>query len=188
MMPMPPTIPTPMTPTLFQRLLGASFYNMPATLRMLHGRRGHARYAGRASVVRGRGLLARLCARMAGVPPAAEDVAVSIDFDDDARGGEIWHRRFGDAPMRSRLRLHGGKLVERLGLVRLHFSLHVHEGALYWYVDGLRVFGLLPLPAAWCKGVRCREREVDGRYEFLVEAALPLAGPVVRYEGWLEPA
>jgi len=36
-------------------------------------------------------------------------------------------------------------------------------------------------------GVRCREREREGRYEFLVEAALPLLGLIVRYEGWLEP-
>lgn len=176
-----------MTPTLFQRLLGASFYNMPATLRTLHGRHGRASYAGRANVVRGRGLFAGLCARIAGLPPSAQDVEVRVDFDDDARGGEIWHRRFGGAPMRSRLRLRDGKLVERLGMVRLAFTLHVHEGALYWYVDGLRVLGL-PLPAAWCKDVRCREREVDGRYEFLVEATLPIAGSIVRYEGWLAPA
>lgn len=176
-----------MTPTLFQRLLGASFYAMPATLRMLHGRRGHASWAGRAGVVRGRGLLARLCARIAGLPPAAEDVAVRVDFDDDGRGGEIWQRRFGEAAMRSRLHLRDGRLVERLGPVRLVFSLHVHEGALYWYLDELRVFGLLPLPAAWCKGVHCREREAEGRYEFMAEAALPLVGLLVRYEGWLAP-
>jgi hypothetical protein len=35
--------------------------------------------------------------------------------------------------------------------------------------------------------VRCREREHDGRYEFLVEARLPLVGLVIRYEGWLLP-
>jgi hypothetical protein len=47
---------------------------------------------------------------------------------------------------------------------------------------------VLPLPAAWFAGVRCRERARNGRYEFLVEATLPLAGPLVRYEGWLERA
>ena len=52
----------------------------------------------------------------------------------------------------------------------------------------MRLFGLLPLPAGWFDGVRCREREHDGRYEFLVEARLPLVGLVVRYEGWLAPA
>lgn len=52
---------------------------------------------------------------------------------------------------------------------------------------GVRAFGLLPLPSGWFEGVRCREREHAGRYEFLVEARLPLIGLVVRYDGWLEP-
>ena len=52
----------------------------------------------------------------------------------------------------------------------------------------MRAFGLLPLPAGWFEGVRCRECERDGRYAFLVEANLPLIGLVVRYEGWLAPA
>ena len=33
----------------------------------------------------------------------------------------------------------------------------------------------------------CREREHEGRYEFLVDARLPLAGRIIRYEGWLAP-
>ena len=33
-----------------------------------------------------------------------------------------------------------------------------------------------------------REREHAGRYEFLVEAAMPGIGRLIRYEGWLAPA
>lgn len=176
-----------MTPTLFQRLLGAPYYQLAPTVRALHGDGGRARYEGRARVVRGRGLLARLCARAARLPPAADDLPLSVHFDRDAHG-ETWRRRFGAHAMDSRLRLRDGSLVERLGAVRLEYALHVDAGALYWYVDAMRVFGLLPLPASWCRGVQCREHEVDGRYAFVVEATLPLVGTVVRYEGWLEPA
>ena len=175
-----------MTPTLFQRLLGAPYYQLAPPVRALHGDDGCLHYEGRARVVRGRGLLARLCARVARLPPTADDVALSVRFDRDARG-ETWRRRFGSFAMDSRLRLRDGRLVERLGAVRLVYALHVDAGALYWYVDGVRVFGLLPRPAAWCRGVQCREHEADGRYAFSVEATLPLVGPVVRYEGWLEP-
>lgn len=177
----------PMMPTLFQRLLGASFYTLAPSLRALHGRRGRARYAGRATVVRGRGVLARACCRIAGLPPSADDIAVTVDFDDDAAGGETWQRRFGDFPMHSHLRLRGGKLVERVGPLQLHFSLNPDNGALYWYVDRIRLFGVIPLPASWCADVNCRESEQEGRYEFLVVATLPLAGPLIRYRGWLEP-
>jgi hypothetical protein len=177
----------PMTPTLFQRLLGASFYTLSPSLRALHGRRGRARYAGRATVVHGHGLLARAFGRIVGLPPSAGDLAVTVDFDDDAAGGETWQRVFGDFPMHSRLRLRDGRLVERIGPVQLHFSLHPDNGALYWYVDRIRLFGVVPLPASWCAGVNCRESEHAGRYEFLVVATLPIAGPLIRYRGWLEP-
>ena len=55
------------------------------------------------------------------------------------------------------------------------------------HTGDMRVLGL-PLPAGWFDGVHCREYEHDGRYVFQVEAALPLAGMLIRYEGWLEPA
>ena len=45
----------------------------------------------------------------------------------------------------------------------------------------------IPLPRLLHPTVRTFERERDGRYEFEVEAHLPLFGLLVRYSGWLEP-
>jgi len=59
-------------PTLFQQALGAAFFNLPAPVRQLHAVRGSARYAGIASVERGRNPLARLCARIGGLPTMAQ--------------------------------------------------------------------------------------------------------------------
>ena len=98
---------------------------------------------------------------------------------------ETWQRDFGGAPMVSRLREWNGRLVERLGLVEFVFSLGAHDGEILWATTGVRLFGVIPLPSSWFARVRCRERERNGRYEFLVEAALPLIGPLIRYEGWL---
>ena len=42
-----------MTPTLFQKLLGATFYSLPPAVRTLHSVRGKATYAGRANILRG---------------------------------------------------------------------------------------------------------------------------------------
>ena len=47
-------------------------------------------------------------------------------------------------------------------------------------------FGL-PLPRALMPGGDAWEEEVEGTFRFHVEIKLPLAGPVVCYEGWLEP-
>ena len=176
-----------MTPTLFQKLLGASFYALPPAVRALHNVRGQAVYAGRATIVRGRNPLARLCAAMAGLPTAREDVATTVTFDTSAQM-ETWRRDFGGYRMHSRLRNGGGVLVERLGSLQFRFALHVYDGAIHWNAASVRLFGVLPLPLSWFSEVRCREGEQDGRYTFQVEASLPLAGQLIRYEGWLEPA
>lgn len=176
-----------MQPTLFQQVLGASFFHLPDSLRRLHGARGHARWAGQATIERGRNPLARLCAAVAGLPTDRVAVPTVVEFDCAAKT-ETWRRDFGGARMVSRLSCKDGLLRERLGPLEFRFALYVNDGVLWWTVRRVRLLGLLPLPAVLFDGVRCRERERDERYEFLVEATLPLAGRVIRYEGWLAPA
>lgn len=173
-------------PTLFQQALGAAFYGLAPCVRQLHGLRGRTRYAGIANIECGRGPLARLCARVAGLPTAVRDAPTTVEFNVDP-AGETWRRDFGGRRMATRLAYRDGLLQERLGPLQLRYFLHVREGALWWQVAGVRMFGLLPLPVTLFDGVRCREREQDGRYEFLIEAELPLAGLVIRYAGWLAP-
>ena len=176
-----------MQPTLFQQALGAAFFRMPESLRRLHTGRGRFRYAGRATIERGNGLLARLCAWVAGLPAAGDDVVTVVEFDCGPRR-ETWRRDFGGARMVSTLSVRDGLLRERLGPLQFRFALHANEGAIWWTVAGARLFGVLPLPASMFDGVRCREYEQDDRYRFEVDAALPLAGRIIRYAGWLEPA
>ncbi|KLJ00126.1 DUF4166 domain-containing protein [Luteimonas sp. FCS-9] len=180
-----------MAPTLFQTLLGAAFFRLPETLRVLHGVRGQARHAGAMTIERSGGLAARACARLAGVPAAATDAALSLDCTTGPRG-EIWVRRLGAPPriVQARWRLwhRDGQLRLRRGALQLRCVLHHHDGTLYWNVVGARAFGVLPLPARLLSEVRGNEREVDGRCAFEVEAALPLVGPVFRAHGWLHPA
>jgi hypothetical protein len=183
---MDPAVSAHAHPTVFQQVLGASFFNLPAPVRRLHAVRGSARYAGIATVERGRNPLARLCANIAGLPGAMREVPITVEFVADARG-ETWRRDFAGTRMHSRLACKGGLLRERIGPLQFRHALLANGGAIWWRVAGVRLFGLLPLPARWFRGVRCREREHEDRYEFLVEAALPLVGRVIRYEGWLAP-
>lgn len=176
-----------MQPTLFQQALGAAFFRLPESLRRLHAGRGRFRYAGRARVERGRNPLARLCAWATGLPAAGDDVAILVEFDCGPRH-ETWRRDFGGARMASTLAFRDGLLRERLGPMQFRFALHANEGAIWWTVARARLFGILPLPASMFDGVRCREYEQDDRYRFEVEATLPLAGRIIRYAGWLEPA
>ena len=176
----------PVWPTLFQQALGAPFFNLPASVRRLHATRGSARYVGVATLERGRNPLARLCARLAGLPGSMRDVPITIDFVADAKG-EAWHRDFAGTRMHSRLAFKDGLLRERIGPLQFRHVLLANAGAIWWRVADVRLLGVLPLPTRWFRGVRCRESEQDGRYRFEVDASLPLVGRVIRYEGWLEP-
>lgn len=169
---------------LFERVLGDSFATLAPRVRALHALDGGASWSGTADIERGRHPLARVCAAIAGLPPAARGVPTTVAFRSDAEG-ETWRRDFGGARMTSRLRACDGRLCERLGPVAFAFALVARDGELHWQAERARLFGVLPMPARWFAGVRCRERDRDGRYEFLVEARLPWLGPLIRYEGWL---
>lgn len=175
-----------MSSTIYQQVLGPGFALLPATLRSMHGLQGRAVYSGRADIQRGHGLLARLCAAVAGLPPAMQAASTSVEFiaDQDA---ETWNRDFAGSRMCSRLTCRDGLLCERLGPLQFRFELRMVDGEIHWQARSVSLLGMLPLPAGLFHGVQCREREVAGRYEFLVEAALPGIGRVIRYEGWLEP-
>ena len=178
-------VPT-IAPTVFQQVLRAPFFNLPDPVRALHSIRGRGVYAGRVAIERGRHPLARLCGAVAGLPPAMSDAPLQVEFIAETKG-ETWRRDFGGHPMSSKLKCRNGLLVERLGPVQFRFLLHIADGAIYWNVAGVRLLVVLPLPVGLFGRVQCRERAHEGRYEFRVEAALPLVGLLVRYEGWLEP-
>lgn len=176
-----------MQPAIYEQVLGTGFSRLPETLRTLHSLAGRTAYAGRADIQRGGNPLARLCASIAGLPPTMRDAPTRVEFTAD-HTREIWRRDFGGRRMSSRLTCRDGLLCEMLGPMQFHFDLQIEDGAIRWQVRKVKLFGLLPLPARLFHGVRCREREAQGRYEFLVEAALPGIGLVIRYEGWLAPA
>ena len=167
---------------LFPSLLGAAFETLPLHVRALHLHAGTQRLSGEVEVERGRGWLSRLCAWATRLPPAGSGPVV---VDIVARPGlEQWTRRIAGHAMPSRLWAHEGLLCERLGLVTFAFRLQVEDDAIVWRVARVRVFGLT-LPARWFRDVGARESQQADRYRFDVAAALPLAGLLVRYRGWL---
>ena len=175
-----------MTPTLFQRLLGAEFYHLSPQVKALHSQSGQFVWRGLSTIERGNGLLARLACSVARLPPSMREVPVSVAFTcDNAR--ETWQRSFNGVPMCSRLPFDAGRLHERLGLMSFRFRLYRIGADLHWVAEEAKFLGLIPLPAFWCEGMRCREFASDGRYCFMVEARLPWFGQLIHYQGWLMP-
>jgi hypothetical protein len=171
---------------LFRRIIGGFIDQVPPCVYRLHHAPGKAVYRGEVVVERGTGRLSRLFAWATALPPAGEGL-VEVEIV-AGQGRERWTRRIGGRAMRSTLWAHGGWLRERLGLVTFDFRLSVVQGVIVWRVAGIRILGLLPLPARWFADVLCRESGIGGRYRFDVRAALPGIGMLVHYCGWLEPA
>ena len=115
--------------------------------------------------------------------PDGRDQPLRVTFE-PVGANEIWTRQFGEAQFRSVQSERSGLLCERAGPTTFVFTPVASGDGLALRLDGFRLFGL-PLPRLVHPSVRTWECERDGRYQFEVEARLPLAGLIVRYGGWL---
>jgi hypothetical protein len=163
--------------------MGDDFARLPPAVRDMHVPAGSTLAEGRATVTRGTNPLARIVARIAGFPPAGQDVPVSVRFL-ERDGRETWVRQFGASSFSTELSQMGGLMVERFGVLRFGFELRGAPEGLSMHLRRLW-FGPIPMPLAFGpKGV-AQESERDGRFHFDVPIALPFVGPVVTYRGWL---
>ena len=173
-------------PTLFERALGRDWQALPASIRRLHSVHDVERFSGRAEAVRGKGLLARLAARLFNFPAVGQDVAVTVIKE--CRGeGEVWERDFSGRKFRScwsasdRAR----RVRERFGPFTLEFELAAGPPGLAYLVRRGWLAGI-PLPARLLPSAEIREYEEGGVFHFHVVLQAPLVGGlIVRYHGHL---
>ena len=176
-------MPTSRIASLFQRVIGPRFLELPPELQRIHDDRPHVMLAGVCDVERGANPLIALIALMASLPPTGGKVRTTVRIDRDAHG-ETWTRNFGGHQMRSRLWTSDGLLMERLGLVKLAFNLQVETDRIEWRVARARVMGLR-LPAGWFSSARATEQVIGGEYRFDVRVTMPIVGLLVNYRGTL---
>ncbi len=172
-----------MSTPLFASVLGPDFAALDACLRWVHG--GEPRLLrGKVTVLRGRSLLARVLGALTSLPRAMTEAPIDMRIG-PSESGERWTRFFADCrPMESLLFSRGDRLVEVLGPAAFTFRPRREGAALEWQLERVRVLGL-PLPTN-CFLVTARMEAREGRYHFLVEAALRGVGRIVRYEGFLD--
>lgn len=169
---------------LFRHVLGADAFDaLPKPVQRLHLQQGGRTYRGGVEVVRGRSLLSRLCAWATRLP-SADTGPIAVEIASDGMR-EDWTRHVGQYAMPSRLWAEDAMLCEQLGLVTFGFHLETREDGIDWSVQRVRAFGIIPLPMTWFSQVTAREWAEGQRYWFDVRAALPLAGLLVHYRGWL---
>ena len=177
------TLSAPATP-LFPAHLGDEFCNLPEKVRDSHDWVGCLRLEGRAEVVRGRGLVARLIAALFRFPPEARDVPLTVTKW-QVPGGEVWQRDFAGRRFRSHLRSADGQITERFGPFAFALGLRVADRSLAFPVTAGRI-GPIPLPRRLLPVSIASESERNGRFHFNVELRAPMGlGRIVRYRGWL---
>ena len=174
---------------IYAQVLGQAWDRLPAEIRTIHNVRDKALASGRASVERGRGLLARLLAAMIGFPEPSPDTSVSVRFAVE-HGEEHWMRRFGGKSFVSRQFAGQAKeqflLCERFGPLTFAMALVVQNTRLAYILRRWSVLGVA-LPMWLGPNVFAYEAVESGRFRFYVEISHWLTGLIVRYRGWLEP-
>ncbi len=172
---------------LYAKLLGAAWLQLPAPIRRMHEVSGTRLAKGRATVRRGRGVLAQLAANIIGFPPASADVPVMVEFN-AAHGAETWKRTFGERSFSSHQSSGRGRsqhlLSERFGPLRFDMALVANAARLSLVPRRWSLFGV-PLPMVLGPRSDAYESAEDDRFNFHVRISHPLTGLIVQYDGWL---
>lgn len=173
-----------MKPTsLYERILGSSFNALAPILQNIHDTRRAKTYAGRCTVRAGENRVAKVIARVAGLPVATAEVPVEVAILSGDRA-EQWTRTFGVRKMRSVLADRGQLLEERLGPVVLTFELTASPQTIVWTLKRARL-AFVRLPISRLLSCAAREAVENGRYTFDVSAHVRGIGLIVHYRGWL---
>jgi hypothetical protein len=175
---------------LYQKLLGECWSELDRTVQRLHASTMPVHAAGVFRVSAGSTWLARILARLMGLPRPAEavDVRLVVTAQGDA---EEWRRTFARQPLVSlQASRSDGLLLERMGRVETRFRLKVVDGALiYESVSAAFCLGRLRLrlPRWLSPRVTASERLAgeEEQLEVSVEVRLPLLGRLIAYEGRL---
>jgi hypothetical protein len=174
-------------PDLYPSLLGPAWAHLALAVQRLHA--GSAGARGSFRVRRGQRLLARLLATLLGMPPAADNVAISLKIERSARG-ERWTRAFGDRIISTAQWSRDNLLIEAMGLIQCIFCLCAAEEALVFQQVGAAI-GLgrfaLPLPRWLAPRVEGRAEPREGGVYVEVRIYAPLAGLLVAYDGSVSP-
>lgn len=163
---------------------------LPAPIRALHDNVSRALWSGRTDIVGASNPLAFIAARIVGMPRAARDVDVTVEFE--VRDGvERWRRWFTGRPFVS-LQYAGegpdtGTVIERFGVLSFALRNTLDGNGLSQDIAAAYVLGIR-LPRALWPRVHVSERiDGRGRFTFDVDIAVPLLGRFVAYKGWLMP-
>ena len=175
---------------VFQRALDSAWHELPEEIRQLHKLEETLEFNGRASVTRGNSLIAKLINHVVGFPPAGCDTPLRVSMK-NKNGREYWTRDFDGQKFSSVMSSGKGRFThlvrEKFGPVSFAMALLLENGRLDYVHRGWTFLGI-PMPRFLGPRGKTYEYVEDGKFHFHVDINLPIAGHVVTYDGWLQPA
>lgn len=169
--------------SLYVQLLEDDYDRLDPVVQRFHTLRGHMILHGRCLIDGPTSILGRCLAWFAGVPSGRTEEEFTFELLANEHE-EQWTRYFPTTTMCSRMHIHDGELVERLGPVTFHFHLHAVGDALEMELASMTVLGV-PWPRRLKPEILARETGEDGLFHFEVSASLPMFGRVTAYKGTL---
>lgn len=174
-----------MKQSLYQRVLGERFHQLPLAVQQMHGLiEGERLVQGVCQIEGAENRIAAIFARLAGLPCAGENLPVSVHFSVQ-NGVETWLRHFAGKPMVSWQWQRQTMLVERLRFVRFYFAIDADAAGLQLRLMAMRVAGVR-VPAWLFPRISAREYQQEGVFYFDVSAAIKGIGRLVHYRGYLQ--
>lgn len=171
---------------IFTQVLGSDLDMLPDAVRATHDGAGVRHFKGRASVMRGAGVQARIAALLFGFPPTTDDTSIEVTKS-PSQDGETWVRCFGTQTFGSHLLPTPRGMSERFGALTFQLALHVQDDKLYFPVSSGCIWGI-PIPRFLLPRSEASEAEVDGVFHFDVHLKAPTGATMVHYKGWLKRA
>ncbi len=175
-----------MTASLYETLLGARYAQLAPAVQAFHRLSGRVVLHGEVETQPPASRAARWLAWCIRTPRTMTRGPIRFTLE-AASTQETWTRQFPRQTMRSTLTLSDGHIVERLGAVRLLFTLEAVDRTLHMRLRGMRFLGI-PCPGWLRPGVVAEETGDDERLHFNVRASVPLLGVVAAYRGHLDLA
>lgn len=173
-----------MDASLYRTVIGAEFEQLAPALRRFHSLQGRHLLQGWVESAAPASPAARVLAWCLGTPVRARSGPLRFELA-AAPTAETWTRHFPGRTMRSRMSLKGGRVVEQLGPARLTFRLVRQDTGLAMRLERLQ-FLRIPCPRWLMPRIVAEETGSAGRLHFDVRAAMPIAGLVTHYRGYIE--
>jgi len=176
-----------MSESLYARVLGPAFEQLPRVTRRLHSPDPERVFVGRADIRRGRSLAARLLATLLGLPRPGNGTPARVTVRRKGEA-EILTRDYGGRIFESwqgfEATPDGPRLIERVGPVATRLRLEASPDGLNFHAEAAHWRGVA-LPSWLVPRVAASERAYGEAHLFDVAVSLPLIGEIIGYRGRL---